>query len=161
MQDDNKLSKLIYKIRIHSIFTENKTNKISMKFIKSWLIFEGKQVGKIYHVMTVEKFYNMLRYDRLGKPTSFTRDKSYDYVIGREQDYIYQIEVDGDRLSDNYKIIPRYDGHGWVSDEAEEYVKDEIKNIGKYIKSIIIIKKKPIYLNILGFINSFLIFFYL
>lgn len=105
-------------------------------------INEGKQVGPIYHVMDVDKFYSMLESDFLEKPTSFSRNKDYDHVYGREKEYVYQIKVNGDKLSNRYKIFPVYDGHGWAHDEYEEKVNKDIREIGKYIEEIIIIKKK-------------------
>ena len=114
-------------------------------------ILEAKQVGIIYHTMDDDKFRNMLLNDSIGDRNSFSRNKDYDYVVGREKEFVYQIEVDGDKLSERYKISPRNDGQGWVSDEFEEYVKDKIINIGKYIKSIIIIKKKWYYWKSAGY----------
>jgi hypothetical protein len=105
-------------------------------------INEGKQVGFLYHTMTTEKFRSVLHSDILLKPTSFSRNKNYDSVVGRDQSYTYQIKIDGDKLSNNYKIEPVYDGKGWVYDEYEERVDKTIKNIGKYILDIIIINKK-------------------
>jgi len=106
------------------------------------LLKEAKQVGNLYHVMDTDKFISLLNYDILKKPTSFTRNKDYDYVVGREKNYTYQIRIDGDKLSNNYKITPINQGGGWVSDEYEELVNVDIKNIGKYILDIIIISKK-------------------
>ena len=105
-------------------------------------INEGKQVGFLYHTMTTKKFQSLLHSDILLKPTSFSRNKNYDSVVGRDQSYTYQIKIDGDKLSNNYKIEPVYDGKGWVYDEYEERVDKTIKNIGKYILDIIIISKK-------------------
>lgn len=106
------------------------------------LLKEAKQVGVLYHVMDVDKFKSLLKYDILKKPTSFTRNKDYDHVVGREKNYTYQIVVDGDKLSNNYKIKPVNQGGGWVADEYEELVNVDIKNIGNYITDIIVISKK-------------------
>jgi len=106
------------------------------------LLKEAKQVGVLYHVMDVDKFSSLLRYDILKKPTSFTRNKDYDHVVGREKDYTYQIVVDGNKLSNNYKIKPVNQGGGWVRDEYEELVNVDIKNVGKYITDIVVISKK-------------------
>lgn len=106
---------------------------------------EAKQVGLLYHAMDKDKLDNMLRYDSLGDRNSFSRNKMYDYVVGRDKEYIYQLELDGDKLSNKYKIRPRNDGQGWVYDEYEEYIKDKITNVGKYITKIIIIQQKWYY----------------
>jgi len=113
----------------------------SISFIVSRLI-ESKQVGTIYHVMDTTKFIYMLRNNKLDAPTSFTRNKNYDAVAGREKNYTYQIVVDGDKLSDNFKVEPVDHSDGWVSDEAEEFVGSTINQIGKYITGIIVIRKK-------------------
>jgi len=115
------------------------------------LLREAKQVGNLYHVMDTDKFISLLEYDILKKPTSFTRNKDYDYVVGREKNYTYQIRIDGDKLSNNYKITPVNQGEGWVGDEYEELVNVDIKNIGKYILDIIIISKKRFYWKEKGF----------
>ena len=70
------------------------------------ILREAKQVGTLYHVMDTDKFMSFLHTDKLRKPTSFSRNKDYDNIVGREKDYVYQIVVDGDRLSNNYKIRP-------------------------------------------------------
>lgn len=106
------------------------------------ILKEAKQVGTLYHVMDVDKFSYLLSNDTLAKPTSFTRNKNYDIVIGREKEYTYQIVVDGDMLSNRYKIRPIDQGKGWVSDEYEELVEKNITNAGKYITQIIVIAKK-------------------
>lgn len=115
------------------------------------LLREAKQVGNLYHVMDIDKFVNLLNYDILKKPTSFTRNKDYDYVVGRGKDYTYQIRIDGDKLSNNYKIKPVNQGGGWVSDEYEELVNVDIKNVGKYILDITVINKKRFYWKEKGF----------
>lgn len=115
------------------------------------LLKEAKQVGVLYHVMDIDKFESLLKYDILKKPTSFTRNKDYDRVVGREKNYTYQIVVDGDKLSNNYKIKPINQGGGWVKDEYEELVNVNIKNIGKYITDIIVISKKRFFWKKKGF----------
>lgn len=107
-------------------------------------INEGKQVGLIYHVMGRQKFIDILKYDILSSKwnISFTRNSMYDRPIGMEAEggeYAFQIEVDGDKLSNNHKISPTNDGKGWVADEFEERVEGKVHNIGKYIKRIIVI----------------------
>jgi hypothetical protein len=54
------------------------------------------------------------------------------------------IVIDGNKLSNNYKIVP-YTDYNWqykdpmrnrIYNEMEEFVKGDIKNIKKYIKEI-------------------------
>ena len=62
-----------------------------------------------------------------------------DYLT--EQNILFQIVVDGNKLSENYKIGPYNDlpfnGYDIIADrEKEEAVKGPIKNASKYIKEI-------------------------
>ena len=122
---------------------------------------ESKQVGLLYHVCTLEayikyirqndtlsssgKWYNSLygSYDYI----SFTRDPRFVADVSTADDIIIQLVVDGDKLSERYKVGPyndRYDGDDDDDDhlddaslrEKEEAVKGPIKNISKYIKEI-------------------------
>ena len=87
---------------------------------------EAKQVGSLYHVTTLDGVANYIaptdtlsgsgRYKNylLGGNTnvvSFTRDKSF--VVSthttRQSNVLLDFEVDGDKLSENHKIIPYND----------------------------------------------------
>ena len=126
--------------------------------------FEAKQVGTIYHVCTLKaylewivpkdtlqasgKYYNWVY--RGDDYVSFTRDKYF--VVGTKSvqasKVLVQLVIDGDKLSENYKIGPYNDfafsKHGEHIDdgdfayyrEKEEACKGPIKNISKYIKEI-------------------------
>lgn len=122
-------------------------------FSQYYSLNEGKQVGLIYHVMGRHKFIDILNYDVLSSKwnISFTRNSMYDRPVGMEAEggeYAFQIEVDGDKLSNNHKISPTNDGKGWVADEFEERVQGKVHNIGKYIKRIIVILHKQWWINI-------------
>lgn len=120
-----------------------------MKRYKPYKFEEAKQVGLLYHVMRNTSFIYMLKNNMLGKErdtsdfVSFSRRKDYNYVSGMFEPYSYKIIIDGDKLSHNYKIFPVADKGQYVGGhrfEAEERVQGNIKNISRYIKSIIIIK---------------------
>ena len=135
------------------------------------LIKEAKQVGTLYHVCTLDAYINWIRpNDTLqasGKYTnwvyggtdivSFTRDKYF--VVGtksvQQSKVLVQLVIDGDLLSEHYKVGPYNDfafdkegGHveETPSDdgsfqpqkyrEKEECVRGPIKNLSKYIKEI-------------------------
>lgn len=124
-------------------------------------VFEAKQVGTIYHVCTLKAYLKyILPTDQLvasGKYynyvyggdnyVSFTRDKSF-VLDSRDDDIILvQIVVDGDKLSEHYKVRP-YNDFAFTKDgirrtwdnpknrEMEECVKGPIKNLSKYVKEV-------------------------
>lgn len=125
-------------------------------------ILEAKQVGTLYHVCSLESYYRYIlpndvlkssgEYDNYlykgNDYVSFTRNKSF--IVDTVIDYgiIVQLVIDGDKLSDHYKIGPyndmAYDSEGspnYADDdpknrEQEEAVKGPIRNISKYIKSV-------------------------
>lgn len=143
-------------------------------------ITEGKQVGTLYHYTDikhndVQVLYNIIKQNTLipskGSDTvSLTRSKNQDFVLAQERSVIV---LDGDKLSNNYKITPYHD-IGWnydiqdvepedrdekippidrfqrdfFEDEQEETIKGPIKNLSKYIiKVIIYVDNKDEYQN--------------
>ena len=140
----------------------NALNK-RIKILESKLL-EAKQVGTLYHICTLSAYLKyIIPTDTLSSSgkymnwlykgsnyVSFTRDKKFtvetDAVYGA--DVLIKLVVDGDKLSEHYKIGPyndfAYDYTGNKFDdsdmilhrEKEEAVKGPIKNISKYIKAI-------------------------
>lgn len=144
--------------------------------IKLLDLIEAKQVGTLYHWTSFDSLIKILKSNELKanineeyydidfraqtnssfnvKPhVSFTRSKGK--VWGN--DHIYSLpcalEIDGDKLSNNYQISPysmvdypkikagQQDSEGEVYQaEYEERVYNDIKNIDKYIKAIILDK---------------------
>lgn len=126
---------------------------------------ESKQVGKLYHVCTLEAFVEYIipkntlsasgNYTNhlLGtnQQVSFTRDQSFvlpSDVINNAP-LIFQIEIDGDTLSNNHKIMPYNDLHDWDNSkysfikkdkprnrEMEECVMGPIKDFKSYINKV-------------------------
>lgn len=129
-------------------------------------LLESKQVGTLYHVCTLNAYLDyILPEDKLSASgkyrnwlyggnscVSFTRDKQF--VVETDEvhdaDILVQLVIDGDKLSEKYKIGPYndlvYDLEGnYVDDsrvikyrEKEEVVLGPIKNVSKYIKNIYI-----------------------
>lgn len=117
---------------------------------------EGKQVGDIYHICTLDafvtyiipenqlkgsgKYYNPLVGSR--DIISFTRNQRFTVPTSTVYDnsILFQFKVDGDSLSDKYKIIPysdiRYTKGEPVRNEDEEVVVGTITNFKSYIKSV-------------------------
>lgn len=124
---------------------------------------EAKQVGTLYHVCTLKaylewiapkdmlqasgKYYNWVYGG--DDYVSFTRDKYF--VVGtksvQQSSVLVQLVIDGDLLSERYKIGP-YNDFAFGPDgehvdelspktrEMEEAVKGPIKNLSKYIKEM-------------------------
>ncbi len=127
-------------------------------------IFEAKQVGTLYHVCTLDAYLKYIEpSDQLSASgkyhnwiygsndfVSFTRDKFF--VVATKSvmasKVLIQLVIDGDKLSEHYKIGPYNDfafgPNGEHMDdsqivkyrEKEEVVKGPIKNLSKYIKEI-------------------------
>ena len=125
---------------------------------------EAKQVGNLYHVCTLDAYLKyILPTDTLqssGKYinhlyggtdyVSFTRDKYFVVQTKtiRESNILVRLVIDGDLLSEHFKIGPYndfvYSQFGTYTPnldnskirEMEEVVKGPIKNISKYIKEV-------------------------
>lgn len=121
---------------------------------------EAKQVGTIYHVCSLKDYLKWIlpndtlqasgRYYNFAYGgndfVSFTRDKSFVLESRDEEVVLVQLVVDGDLLSERYKVRP-YNDFAFGDDgqkkpddfrkrEMEECVKGPIKNISKYIKEV-------------------------
>lgn len=99
---------------------------------------EGKQVGTLYHVCTLKSLFKyILPKDELKSSgqhvnwlyggndvVSFTRDRFYIVSTDNTDDTVFiQLVIDGDKLSERYKIGPYNDSvfdkdYGWVGDEV-------------------------------------------
>jgi hypothetical protein len=115
-------------------------------------INEGKQVGNLYHFTDIFNLIKILETNTLkssnkwkpeDKPfVSFTRNKDAWGLVAQVGKTV-RITIDGDKLSNNYKISPfniqktkRWDNT--PLDEMEERVFGDIKNIKNYITDITI-----------------------
>ena len=121
---------------------------------------EAKQVGTIYHVCSLKDYLKYIlpndtlqasgRYYNFAYGgndyISFTRDKKFVVESRDEEVVLVQLVVDGDLLSERYKVRP-YNDFAFGKDgtrkpddfrkrEMEECVKGPIKNISKYIKEV-------------------------
>lgn len=122
-----------------------------VKLVKKGLIQEAKQVGNLYHVCTLDAFVNYIipdnelrasgkYYNQLldtKEAISFTRDPLF--VVPTEtvmnSGILFQFVIDGNKLSEKYKVIP-YNGNRGNPRyrEKEEVVVGPIKNFKSYIK---------------------------
>ena len=115
---------------------------------------EGKQVGLLYHVTSPQRLEKILSSNTLkGSLLDFYGGKDFIGIsTTRNKNFLYnqnqiQIVLDGDKISNNYKIMP-YDYWGrsydlpknpQARDEDEEVIKvgrDGLKDIKKYIVKI-------------------------
>lgn len=104
-------------------------------------IHEAKQVGLLYHLVSVRKLNYILKDNTLTPSKyqyiSFTRNKNMWSYAG-DDNPTYQIVIDGDKLSHNHRTepfsYPELREMGF--NEQEERVLGEIKNIKKYIVQI-------------------------
>lgn len=129
-------------------------------------LLESKQVGTLYHVCTLSAYLDYIypndTLSASGKYMnwlygsnsyiSFTRDRRFVVQTDdvQDSDILVQLVIDGDKLSEKYKIGSyndfAYDSDGNETDdselvkyrEKEEVVKGPIKNISKYIKNVYI-----------------------
>jgi len=119
------------------------------RLIKLLIKEEAKQVGTLYHYTSISNLKRILNSDVLRidskNSISFTRNQNFDYVIrGIGSSLECRLEIDGDKLSNNYKIKP-YNEQGFtINDpkkfEQEEIVKENISPIIPYIIKITLYK---------------------
>lgn len=107
------------------------------------LLKEAKQVGILYHFTSPESALEILSSNQLkseGNSISFTRNKKYLYEPGShgKKLQLVRIAIDGDRLSENYKISPFQNPYNKAGDEAEERIVNirRVADIKKYIIDI-------------------------
>lgn len=130
--------------------------------IEESLYTEAKQVGLLYHVCTLDAYLKYIKPDdtlsssgnyinhlyKGNNFVSFTRDQFFavNTKVIRRADVLVQLVIDGNKLSEKYKVAPyndfAYDLKGdlvnmdkGVEDqrEKEEVAPGPIKNISKYI----------------------------
>jgi len=108
-------------------------------------ITEAKQVGTIYHFTNdLEKILqtNLLKATSVKNSStplsivSFTRTPHRTFDIARYSDSV--LVIDGDKLSNKYKISPFKDPKVDWEDEMEERVFGDIPNIDQYIIKVIL-----------------------
>lgn len=124
-----------------------------MKYLQKFN--ERKNIGDLYHIIDLEKLSFILNTNSLKSykfsNISTTRNKMMNSYVGDTPTSFIKLQLDGESLSDNYKINPFACSFTEIGSygsrnrkhfkEYEEVIKtSEIKNIKKYVKKIIIIK---------------------
>lgn len=114
-------------------------------------INEARQRGPLYHILSVDSLKYVINNNAISghhyiNTISTTRNKMMNFYTGDRPGAFFKLELDGDKLSNDYKIRPYVFVSGGTNvrlDEWEEQVKTkEIKNASKYITKVIIIKNK-------------------
>ncbi len=116
-------------------------------------ITEGKQVGTLYHFTTLSGGENIIQTNTIKSQNynfvSLTRDKNLYKTSDHIEGGLIRLTIDGDKLSNNYKIYP-YDEDErkkYGSFESEERIKGNIKNAKNYITKIDVILDFYNYIN--------------
>ena len=103
--------------------------KIKLSF-KEYILAEAKQSGVLYHFTTLANIENIIKSKKIQKGeqkyVSLTRDFQLpmDKNYFNPDEYIVRISIDGDKLSENIKIIPHNDKD--YPDEKEEGILNDI-----------------------------------
>jgi len=121
------------------------------------LIKEGKQIGNLYHILGINSLLYIIKNNKLKGLNypyiSTTRNKMFNDYLGGEVWKLFKLELDGDKLSNKYKIEPySFENlQGRKFSEYEEVIKTkEIINIFSYVNKFIIIKDNIESINGLG-----------
>lgn len=101
---------------------------------------EAKQVGDIYHVAELSVAGKIADSDQLGLKghSYFTREKNFNIVAHHNNRVLISVRftVDGDKLSENYKVDPA--NNHWEDGDIqwEVVVNRSIKNFHKFVKAV-------------------------
>lgn len=114
-------------------------------------INEARQRGNLYHILSMNSLRFVIDNDSIKghhytTAISTTRNKMMNHYTGDRPSAFFKLELDGDKLSNDYKIRPYVfvsQGTRVRLNEWEEQVRTkEIKNASKYITKVIIMKEK-------------------
>ena len=111
-----------------------------VKLNRKQSVTEAKQVGKLYHAALLQKADKICDSDMLGVNghSFFTRDKNFNIVAHHYNKVYFSVRftVDGDKLSENYKINP-INNHAEDGDiQWEVLVDHNITDFHKYVLAI-------------------------
>jgi len=119
--------------------------------ITDFKLFEGKQVGVIYHFTSIYSLYQILskHQPHLSTPLNYiscTRNFNMKSKELKLEKQCCRITLDGDKLSQKYKIKPHFDQKYPEPEEREERIINDYKPIPleKYIIRIDILENPPI-----------------
>ena len=114
------------------------------------ILREAKQVGTLYHFTDEEGLMGILESNELlasyqnANHVSLTRDKN-GWHVGTG-DNIFRISLDGDKISNKYKVRPyewdELDRGSGNTESEEAVITDKITNIRNYITEIVLSKEQ-------------------
>lgn len=114
-------------------------------------INEGKQVGTLYHFTQIKNLLEIIQtntlkansvvsgtYSKTINCISFTRTPYKLFYIAQDAEAV--LVVNGDKLSNRYKISPHFD---WSSDDEEDEMEErvcgkDITNLDQYLIKVIL-----------------------
>ena len=118
---------------------------------------ESKQVGTLYHFTSLDSIEEIMKSDKLVSGNNFQNKKVGNDVISTTRSkhgvnirgtgkvkLMYgrvRIELEGDKLSNNFKIQSS-DFHGDLDNFEELVFAKEIKPLSKYIKRVVFVLRK-------------------
>lgn len=116
----------------------------------NFLLLEYKSIGTLYHIVDFNKLFYILENNEIKSyhfnNISTTRDKMLNGYVGDTPTSVFKLELDGGKISNNYKIRPFvYTSRTNIKfyDEQEEQIAtNRIKNAKKYINKVILIKSR-------------------
>ena len=133
------------------------------------ILNEAKQVGTLYHFTTFSSLLDILKTNTLKASNKFEKDKLPTISLTRDKlgdiggvggtgTKTVRISIDGNKLSNKYKITPynyysNYPDYKESEDEMEEIIQGDIKNIIDYIIEVRISPNSE-YLNNPNFIKN-------
>ena len=124
-----------------------------MKFTR---LFEGKNIGDLFHLASIKNMQFIIKTNSLKfnehyeledyEYISLTRDNRLNAIYGLKGESAckkFKLIIDGNKLSDNYKIVPYCAGEDWEDEHEERVITNEIKNIFKYVKGVVVLTNLP------------------
>jgi len=121
-----------------------------------------KYEQSLYHIVDFEKLFYILEKNKISSYKfsyiSTTRDKNLNSYVGDNATSIFKLELDGKLLSQDYETKPfTYVSRTNISfdEEQEEQIQThDIENAIKYIKKVILIKRRIEYLKDSGWFTT-------
>lgn len=102
--------------------------------------YEAKQVGDIYHVAELSIAGKIAESDQLGLQghSFFTREKNFNIVAHHFNNVFISVRytVDGDKLSENYKVDPVNNHRGDGDIQWEVITNRAVKDFHKFVKAV-------------------------
>jgi hypothetical protein len=115
-----------------------KTNKLKINLDTGHIFIDYRNKPEDFIFMMGNPVHKNYLEGKIKAFISFTRNKNY----RRVEDNV-QFVLDGDKLSENYKISPYSQFGGRSYDEMEERIYKDITNLNKYIIKIILPNSNP------------------